>query len=122
MRLLFKRFCIGAGYGAVTYLIVLTLQFQQSMPTVINTASVLIISGLIGIASLVFEFDIGYLTALLLHFVITCGLISLMVWINHWDFNLITLMMTIAIYLIVWGFMRLNQVNDISQINQKLRK
>lgn len=122
MRLLFKRFCIGAGYGAVTYLIVLTLQFQQSMPTVINTASVLIISGLIGIASLVFEFDIGYLTALLLHFVITCGLISLMVWINRWDFNLITLMMTIAIYLIVWGFMRLNQVNDISQINQKLRK
>ena len=121
MRLLFKRFCMGIGYGAVTYLIVVTLRIQSSMPSILNTASVLIISGLIGVASLVFELDIGYLTALLIHFVITCGLIAVMIWINHWEFTFITLIMTVIIYLIVWGLMRLNQVNDVSRINRKLR-
>ena len=91
------------------------------MPSLLNTASVLIISGLIGVASLVFELDIGYLTALLIHFVITCGLIAVMIWINHWEFTFITLIMTVIIYLIVWGLMRLNQVNDVSRINRKLR-
>lgn len=120
MRLFLKRFCAGAGYGAVAYLIVLSLRIQSTVPTMLNTASILVISGLIGIASLVFNFELGYSISLLVHFAITCGLVTVMVWINHWHFDLITLIMVIVIYLIIWGLMRLNQGNDVNRINQRL--
>lgn len=122
LRDLFKRFCEGVGFAAVTYLIVITIRMQATVPTVRNTASVLIIGGLIGIATLLFHSDISYLAALAGHFLITVALVMVMLWLNHWSFDLATFVMIIVIYVIIWLIMRLNQDHDVKQINQKLRE
>lgn len=122
LRDLFKRFCMGVGFAAVTYLIVITSQMQGTAPTVRNTTSVLIIGGLIGIATLLFQSDMSYLVALAGHFLITVALVMVMLWLNHWSFDWATFVMIIVIYVIIWLIMQLNQDHDVKQINQKLRE
>lgn len=121
MQRLFRRFCMGIGFAATTYLIVITMKIQPYMPTALNTVSVLVIGGIIGLLSLIFNTDLGYLNALILHFVLTVLLVLVMIAINHWHLSLATILMIIVIYLIIWGIIRVNQVNDVNKINQKLR-
>ncbi|MGM9892646.1 DUF3021 domain-containing protein [Limosilactobacillus sp.] len=121
MQKLFRRFCTGIGFAATTYLVMLTLQFQRTMPTMRNTTSVLIVGGLIGLLSLIFDTDLSYLAALLTHFILTVILASIMIAINHWHLNLASFLMIVLIYVIIWGITRINQDHDVRQINQKLR-
>lgn len=44
-----KYFFTGMGFGAISYLCMLTFMYHQAAPTVIGTISVLALSGLIGI-------------------------------------------------------------------------
>lgn len=121
MTKIFRRFCIGIGFAATTYLIIITMRIQPTMPTFLNTISVLIIGGIIGQLSLIFKTDLSYLSALIIHFVLTFILVLIMIWINHWSLNLISILMIVLIYLIIWGIIRINQVNDVNKINKKLR-
>lgn len=112
---------MGVGFAATTYLIVLTIQFQKTMPTSRNTVSVLIVGGIIGLLSLIFKTDLSYLVALIIHFILTFILVLIMIWINHWSLNLTSILMIVLIYVIIWAVIRINQVNDVNKINKKLR-
>ena len=120
MSTLFRRFCIGVGFAAATYLIIITTRVQSTMPTPRKTWSVLIIGGLIGVASLLFELALSDLSALVGHFLLTLGLVMIMLWINHWFFDMVTFLMILVIYVIIWVIIRLTQVNDVKRINEKL--
>ena len=77
-------FTNGVGYGATTFLLFVAFDGFQSVTT-FNVLSVLIISGLIGVLTLVFDLDNwSYLVELLLHFLGTFSLILVMMWLNHW--------------------------------------
>lgn len=86
-----------------------------------NTISVLIVGGLIGLLSLIFDTDLSYLAALLIHFILTVFLALIMIAINHWHINLASFFMIVLIYVIIWGITRINQDHDVRQINQRLR-
>ncbi|MBB1095604.1 DUF3021 domain-containing protein [Limosilactobacillus agrestis] len=121
MQRIIRRFCMGVGFAATTYLIALTIQFQKTMPTSCNTVSVLIIGGIIGLLSFIFKTDLSYLVALIIHFILTFILVLVMIWINHWSLNLTSILMIVSIYVIIWAVIRINQVNDVNKINKKLR-
>ena len=79
-------FFTGVGFGATTYLIIITFA-SPSVPTRLGVISVFIISGLIGILSMIFAMDIPPAIAFSVHIIGTFLLVLLMSWINKWPIN-----------------------------------
>lgn len=116
-------FTNGVGYGATTFLLFVAFDGFQSVTT-FNVLSVLIISGLIGVLTLVFDLDNwSYLVELLLHFLGTFSLILVMMWLNHW-LNLQNWLnfciSFIGIYLIIFFIVKMKIASDVKRVNQKL--
>ncbi|MCD7134406.1 DUF3021 domain-containing protein [Limosilactobacillus rudii] len=117
-----NRFLKGLVIGATTYLVFITFHFQNTLPTVFNTVSVMIISGLIGIATVVFKTDINYFLAILIHFLTTSVLVGIMMFLNHWQIGWQSVLLVVLTYVIVWIIMRLQQLQDVRKINARLNQ
>lgn len=116
-------FLNGIGYGATTFLLFIAFNNIPNV-TAFNVLSVLIISGLIGVLTLVFDLDRwAYFVELLIHFFGTFSLILLMMWLNHWLVaqNLLGFIISfLLIYLIILLTVELKISFDIKRVNNKL--
>lgn len=122
MKRILRRFLKGLAIGSTTYLVLLTAHSQNTLPTVLNTVTVMIIGGLIGIATFIFQTDLNYFVALVLHFIITVLLVIVMFQLNHWVFGFQALWWFVLAYLVIWIVLRLQQQRDVNQINRQLNK
>lgn len=121
MKSLLRLMISGSGYGAVAYLIALALRMEQTLPTLANVISVLLVSALIGGLTLIFNVEaITYTLAFLIHVLGTLGLITGMMLINHWEITWSFLGVFGMTYLLMWGMVRFNQFLKIEKINRVL--
>ncbi|WP_144070446.1 DUF3021 family protein, partial [Lactobacillus sp. UMNPBX8] len=83
--------------------------------------TVFIISGLIGELSFVFQTELPYSIALVIHLIGTFILYSVMMLINHWPLNWHTIVIFIIVYIAIWLFIRLLEEQHINRINKQIR-
>ena len=62
-------FFTGMGFGAICYLCILTFANPGVPPTAKGVVSIFILSGLIGILSMIFQTDLPLLSAIIIHFI-----------------------------------------------------
>lgn len=125
MKKILKLFLMGIGYGGIIYVSCLYVQGAETQ-TVSNIASVLFISGLIGLCGFVFSIDsLTFRWQLLLHFSAVLMLVLCMNWYNGITTQLITwqfLASYIFIYLLVWLTVAYITHEKVERINEKLRQ
>ena len=114
-------FFTGVGFGAATYLIILTFAFPD-VPTRLGVISVFIISGLIGILSMIFAMDVPPAIAFSIHIIGTFLLVLLMSWINKWPINFWLIGVFILAYIVIWLIVILSQVKTVKEINSSIKK
>lgn len=116
-----KYFFTGMGYGAICFLCILTFFYPNVAPTARNTVSVLLLSGLIGILSMIMRTDLPLSVSLLIHLIGTFFIFWLMVSINQWGFNWWSILLFIVIYVVIWLICILEQRKAIDRINTAIR-
>lgn len=128
MKIVFRHLSYGLGVGSTVYLIYgLLPHADDPRYTPFEIASVLIVSMLIGLLSLIFQTDrISWPLQLLIHAVVTFGLIVTMGIINRW-FTLQTMFRSafwsfLIVYVLVWAFLALDQLVTLRQINRRLKE
>ena len=114
-------FFTGVGFGAATYLIILTFA-SPSIPTRLGVISVLIISGLIGILSMIFVIDVPPAIAFSVHIIGTFLLVLLMCWINKWPINFWLVGVFVLVYIVIWLIIILSQRQTVKEINSSIKK
>ncbi|WP_125711571.1 DUF3021 domain-containing protein [Companilactobacillus kedongensis] len=116
----------GMGYGAVTYLILIAIDFESMAVTSSSIFSVLIMSALLGIISMVFDYDkLAFLVALGIHFCGTLVLVISMLTYNGWKFVLTSgsfWWSFILIYIFIWIAVMVNQHVRVVKVNKALKK
>lgn len=117
LKYLFTRM----GYGDICFLCILTFIYPNVVPTARNTVSVLILSGLIGILSMIMHTDLPLSVSLLIHLIGTFFIFWLMVSINQWGFNWWSILLFIVIYVVIWLICILEQRKAIGRINAAIR-
>ena len=118
-------FVTGMGFGAITRLLILGIVSNSVGAIDIPLMSVIVVficSGLIGELSFLFDTNLSYLIALLLHLIGTFTLFSIMMLFNHWLIDWQTLCIFIFVYIIIWIVIRLTQEKDIQKINRQIKK
>ena len=76
-------FFTGMGFGSICYLCVLTFANPGVPPTAKGVVSIFILSGLIGILSMIFKTDLPLLSAIIIHFIGSFILFLIMSFINN---------------------------------------
>lgn len=124
-----KFFLEGVEIGSAIYLIVLLIGLQSSAPTSKNIASVMIMGGLTGLCSWLFTTErISFLTAFVIHFFITFGLVTIMMVVNGWlIWNSLTfwtelIILYLIVYVIAWTLVRIGGYTKLKRINAMLKK
>ncbi|EJE99325.1 DUF3021 domain-containing protein [Liquorilactobacillus mali] len=124
-RDLTTSFSIGVGFGATIYLLFIAFEIEPNATT-LSILSVLVISGLIGVLSLIFEVtEWPYLIELFIHFLGTFCLVVLMAWINNWPIwqGFISFFLSfVGIYLVIWFILKLEISENVNRVNQKLQE
>ena len=115
-------FFTGVGFGAATYLIILTFAFPGVPATRLGVISVFIISGLIGILSMIFAAEVSPTIAFSVHIIGTFLLVLLMYWINKWSITFWSIGVFILAYIIIWLIVILSQVHMVNKINSRIKK
>ena len=92
-------FFTGMGFGAIAYLIILTFAFPGVPTSPLGVISVFIISGLIGILSMIFAMDIPLAMAFSVHLLGTLLLVLIMIWINNWPINFWLIGVFVLVYI-----------------------
>lgn len=115
-------FVSGMGFGAISYLCILTLAHPGVAPTPRGLYSVLFISGLIGVLSLIFSLDLPPIVAILLHLVSSLSMFALMCFINAWIINYLSVGIFVLIYIIIWMVLLLEQKHTASRLNEQIRR
>lgn len=116
-------FFTGMGFGAISYVCILTFLYPGIAPTIRETTSVLIISGFIGLVSMIFETDLPMSIAIIVHFVGTFCLFVVMALINpRWVINISTIVVFVLIYVIIWLICLLEQKKTVNRINDRIKK
>jgi hypothetical protein len=122
LSVLLNYFFTGIGYGAISYLCILTFGYAGVVPTVKSLVSVFIISGLIGLLSMIMRTDLPLMAALGIHFVGTFFLFLIMMLVNNWPVNWWAILVFLLIYVVIWLICVLEQKRAISRINLQIRK
>lgn len=117
----------GLRTGSLVYLLTLLFSIQKSSPTAGNIISILIMSGLIGILSLLFDLTdrISFLLILIFHFIGTASLASGMMVYNGWGdliFSWNFGLDFVLIYLFVWLLVYLDTLIKTKKINRALKE
>ena len=112
-----RYFIRGMGYGSITYLAIIAFLTHNMTVSTTSVITVFIISGLIGELSFVFQTELPYSIALVIHLIGTFILYSVMMLINHWPLNWQTIVIFIIVYIAIWLFIRLLEEQHINRIN-----
>lgn len=117
-----KYFITGAGYGSITYLSILGFLMGGGMVSTREVITVFLISGLIGLITLVFKTDIPLMPAFCIHLVSTFILFLLMMWLNSWSVDYLTVGIFLIVYIVIWFICLLEQNRTLWRINAQLKK
>ena len=118
-------FVTGMGFGAIIYLVILGITYENVGDLRVPLKSVFIVfvcSGLIGELSFLFETALPYFWALILHLLGTFALFAIMMFLNQWLTDWQTLLIFVITYAIIWLIIRLIQEKDIRRINRQIKK
>lgn len=115
-------FFTGMGFGAISYVCILTFLYPGVGLTVKETVSVLGISGVIGFLSMIFKTDLPMSADFGIHLVGTFVLFMLMAIINHWSININSIVIFIFMYGIIWLICLLEQKKTVDRINDRIKK
>lgn len=118
-------FFIGIGFGATIYLLILGVTYENIGDLRVPLKSVFIVflcSGLIGELSFLFDTELSYLLAMILHLIGTFSLFSIMMLLNNWPINSWTLLIFIFSYVVIWIIIKVTQKKDIRRINRQIKK
>ncbi|MRI07670.1 DUF3021 domain-containing protein [Limosilactobacillus reuteri] len=116
-----RYFIRGMGYGSITYLAIIAFLTPNMTVSTTSVITVFIISGLIEELSFVFQTELPYSIALVIHLIGTFILYSVMMLINHWPLNWQTIIIFIIVYIAIWLFIRLLEEQHINRINKQIR-
>ena len=116
-----RDFIRGMGYGSITYLAIIAFLTPNMTVSTTSVITVFVISGLIGELSFVFQTELPYSIALVIHLIGTFILYSVMMLINHWPLNWQTIIIFIIVYIAIWLFIRLLEEQHINRINKQIR-
>lgn len=116
-----RYFIRGMGYGSITYLAIIAFLTHNMTVSTTSVITVFIISGLIGELNFVFQTELPYSIALVIHLIGTFILYSVMMLINHWPLNWQTIVIFIIVYIAIWLFIRLLEEQHINRINKQIR-
>lgn len=114
-------FVTGMGFGAISYLCVLTFIYPGVAPSRLGLISVLVISGLIGVLSMIFKTDLPITLAIFIHLVGTFIAFIVMALINQWNIGVVSICLFFLIYLIIWIILIGEQKRTINQLNARIR-
>lgn len=122
--IILEYFVTGIGFGAISYLCILTFLNPGVAPTVTGVVSVFILSGLIGLLSMIFKTDISLLSAILIHLIGTFIIFIIMALINHWMISFSLVGLFFLIYVIIWLILIFEQKRVVQKLNEgiKIRK
>ena len=109
------------GYGSITYLAIIAFLTHNMTVSTTSVITVFIISGLIGELSFVFQTELQYSIALVIHLIGTFILYSVMMLINHWPLNWQTIVIFIIVYIAIWLFISLLVEQHINLIINQIR-
>lgn len=121
LRRSIRYFVRGMSYGSITYLTIIAFFWQSSSISKANIITVFVISGLIGELSFLFQTELSFSSALLIHLAGTFILFIGMMLINHWSLNRQTILIFILAYIVIWLIIRLVEEHQIHRINQQIR-
>ncbi|WP_203638224.1 DUF3021 domain-containing protein [Levilactobacillus wangkuiensis] len=115
----------GVGYGAVAYLLLIAFSVAPTNVFPKNVVSLLLVSGAIGVLSMIFDSDheeVAWPLAFGIHFVGTAALILGLMFYNNWSIGIFFWVEFVVIYVVIWAVVMLNQHLRVSQINQALKQ
>lgn len=115
-------FFTGMGFGSICYLCVLTFANPGVPPTAKGVVSIFILSGLIGILSMVFKTDLPLLLAIIIHFIGSLILFLIMNFINNWLISWDSIFIFILVYIIIWLIILLEQRKTVNKLNAKIKQ
>lgn len=115
-------FFTGIGFGAIAYLMILTFAEKGTAPTSMELWSIFLISGLIGLSTLIFELDIPFLIAILAHLAVTFILVAILILLNNWPITSWTLLIFAITYLLIWLVVLLGQGRLAEKIGSRFKK
>lgn len=133
-----RHFIYGLLYGSLLYVVFLLIDNTQKIQlagSATNNKDIigfLIVSGLIGLLTIIFDLEkFSFLGALIIHFIGTAILILLLIlyeyggsikfmetpsfWITFWITFLVA-------YIFIWGVVRLNNISHVNKINLALNQ
>lgn len=114
-------FVTGMGFGAISYLCILTFIYPGVAPTSLSVISILGISGLIGILSMIFKTDLPIVIAIIIHLSGTFIAFVVMALINHWTIGIVSICLFCLIYLIIWLILIGEQKRTVDQLNAQIK-
>ena len=116
-----RYFIRGVGYGSITYLAINAFLASNMVVSKTSVITVFMFSGLIGELSFLFQTELSYSIALVIHLIGTFALYSGMMLINHWPFDWRTIMVFIIVYIMIWIIICLVEEQHINRINQQIK-
>lgn len=122
LRKMIIYYLIGVGFGGLIYIVSLW-SVSASQQTVGQITNVVLLSGLIGLISMIFESDsLPFTVQLVIHFVLVYAVILLMNWLGSNDvlWNWLFFGNFILTYLVVWAVVYYTFYRRVSNINRKL--
>lgn len=122
LRKMIIYYLIGVGFGGLIYIVSLW-SVSASQQTVGQITNVVLLSGLIGLISMIFESDsLPFTVQLVIHFVLVYAVILLMNWLGGNDalWNWLFFGNFILTYLVVWAVVYYTFYRRVSNINRKL--
>ncbi|MHC5249901.1 DUF3021 domain-containing protein [Enterococcus sp. LJL90] len=127
IKKILSRFFAGVIFAAIIFATLRLFQIQTEPLSVGNVVSVLFLGGCSGQLTGIFDLEINFSLALLLHFLCTMLLAIFIFMVNGWQDLLLEDGLTafgyfFISYLFVWLVLKMLQRRKISKINRQLRK
>lgn len=125
MKKFFRYALLGVLIGSLTFLVVLLFTGPTTV-TPKEIISVLLMSAGIGLVSSIFEIEWNMLLEVVIHFILTFGLVALTSGYNNWpsEFSINTLFsfgIFVLIYVAIWVGLYVVQLVDMKRLNQKIK-
>lgn len=126
IRKFFRYIIIGLLIGSVTYLTILLIQGDSTV-TSGNILSIWLMSACIGLVSSIFELEWNFLLEMLIHFLVTFGLVMAMCSYNNWLPGLTghawaSFFEFLIIYVAIWLGLYLTRLTDMKRLNAKIKE
>lgn len=125
LKKFFRYILIGLLIGSLTYLIILAFN-SPVVVTAANIISVLLMSAGIGLVSAIFEIEWNMMLEVVIHFLVTFGLVILMCSYNNYlpilmQHVIPSFLSFLLTYVLIWLGLYLVQLADMKRLNNQIK-